>query len=110
MGFRFYLSYENLILGSVPAFGHRDTEDGDDDDDGDDVGDDADEVTMGRATDRGTEGGDDGVDGDDDVVGDDADEVTMVQNYRQSRTRSTDPVSDLPAHTSCLLVGPPLLF
>ena len=63
-----------------------------------------------RATDRGTEGGDDGVDGDDDVVGDDADEITMVQNYRQSRTRSTDPVSDQPAHTSCLLVGPPLLF
>ena len=60
-----------------------------------------------RDTDRGTEGGDDG---DDDVVGDDADEVTMVQRHRQSRTRSTDPVSDLPAHTSCLLVEPPPCF
>ena len=60
-----------------------------------------------RDIDKGAEDGDDG---DDDVVGDDADEVTMVQNYRQSRTRSTDPVSDQPAHTSCLLVGPPLLF
>ena len=45
MGFRLYISYVILILGSVPASGHRDTEDGDDVDD-DDVGDNADEVTM----------------------------------------------------------------
>ena len=32
LGFRFYLSYENLILGFVPASGHRNTEDGDDGD------------------------------------------------------------------------------
>ena len=63
-----------------------------------------------RDTDRGTEGGDDGDDGDGDVVSDDADKVTMVQRHRESRTRSTGPVCDLPAHTSCLLVGPPLLF
>ena len=81
MGFRLFLSYENLILDSVPASGHRDTEDGHD-----------------------------GGDGDDEHVGDDADEVTMVQNYEQSRTRSTDPVSDLPAHNSCLLEGPPPFF
>ena len=103
MGFRFYLSYENLILGFVPASGHRNTEDGDDGEN-DDVGDDA---RWCRDTDGGTEGGDDGDGG---VVGDDADRVTMVQRHRESRTRSTGPVCDLPAHTSCLLVGPPLLF
>ena len=36
-----FLSYENLILDSDPASGHRDTEDGDDGED-DDVGDDDD--------------------------------------------------------------------
>ena len=43
MGSVFFLSYENLILDSDPASGHRDTEDVDDGDDGedDDVGDDA---------------------------------------------------------------------
>ena len=46
MGSLLFLSYENLILDSDPASGHRDTEDGDDGDDGedgedDDVGDDA---------------------------------------------------------------------
>ena len=62
LGFRFYLSYENLILGFVPASGHRNTEDGDDGEN-DDVGDDA---RWCRDTDGGTEGGDDG---DGDVVG-----------------------------------------
>ena len=44
MGSRLFLSYENLILDSFPASGHRDTEDGDDGGDGDDddVGDDDD--------------------------------------------------------------------
>ena len=44
MGSRLFLSYENLILDSVPTSGHRDTGDGDDGDDGDDddVGDDDD--------------------------------------------------------------------
>ena len=36
MGSVLFLSYENLILDSGPASGHRDTEDGDDDDVGDD--------------------------------------------------------------------------
>ena len=38
LGSRLFLSYENLILDSVPASGHRATEDDDDgdDDDGDD--------------------------------------------------------------------------
>ena len=42
MGSVLFLSYENLILDSDPASGHRDTVDGDDGDDGedDDVGDD----------------------------------------------------------------------
>ena len=44
MGSLLFLSYENLILDSYPASGHRDTENGDDGDDGedDDVGDDDD--------------------------------------------------------------------
>ena len=74
-----------------------DGEDGEKDDDGDDA-------RWCRDTDGGTEGGDAGDGG---VVGD---RVTMVQRHRESRTRSTGPVCDLPAHTSCLLVGPLLLF
>ena len=76
----------------------------DEDGENDDVGDDA---RWCRDTDGGTEGGDDGDGG---VVGDDADRVTMVQRHRESRTRSTGPVCDLPAHTSCLLAGRLLLF
>ena len=106
MGFRFYLPYGNLILGFVPASGHRNTEDGDDGCD-DDVGDDA---RWCGDTDGGTEGEDDGDDGEGGVVGDDADRVTMVQRHGESKTRSTGSVCYLPAHTSCLLVEPPLLF
>ena len=79
----------------------------DEDGENDDVGDDA---RWCRDTDGGTEGGDDGDDGEGGVVGDDADRVTMVQRHGESRTRSTGSVCYLPAHTSCLLVEPPLLF